>query len=316
MRVAVYGSLAYDRILNFRGLFSEHIIPDKTHQLNVSFFAPDMKESYGGTAGNVAYSLSLLGAEPIILARAGNDFEPYRAWLEKSGVNTGMIETDDRVRTAFATILTDRKDNQIAAFYPGAAGTPYGGLKHGALDGVSLAIIGPGNPDDMRRLPGYLRAGKIPFIYDPSQQIPVLSGDDLKDGIAGARALMTNDYELALIMQKTGWSERDMLKETDLLVTTLGEEGSTIQTRDESLAIPPGKPKKIEDPTGAGDAYRAGFMFGLLRRWPLSAVGRFAGIIACYTVEEHGTQTHTFTLDDVQSRYRNNFNEDLPASKQ
>jgi len=312
MRVAVYGSLAYDRILNFRGLFADHIIPGKTHQLNVSFFAPVMKESYGGTAGNVAYSLSLLGMEPVILSRAGNDFAQYRAWLTTNGIGTNTIEVDEEVRTAFATILTDERDNQIAAFYPGATEKPYVLPQQEPAD-ITLSIVGPGNPSDMKEFPEYFRGKHIPFIYDPAQQIPTLSGDDLKNGIRGSRALISNDYELALIMEKTGWSEKDILKETDMVVTTLGGEGSNIQTPDGSLTIPPGKPKEVKDPTGAGDAYRAGFMFGLLQEWPLPTVGRFAGIIACYTVETYGTQTHTFTVDEVQSRYRENFNEDLPT---
>lgn len=311
MRILVSGSLAYDRILNFRGLFADSLIPDKTHQINVSFFAPDLAESFGGTAGNIAYSLGILGINPQIFARAGNDFAPYLTHLEKAGVDTGHIEVDEKVRTAFATILTDEKDNQIAAFYPGAMGKPYA-LPLPAPEEAALAIVAAGNPDDMRTLPKYFRERGIPYIFDPAQQIPMLSADDLAGGIQRSRMLIANDYELALIMKKTGWSEKDIMKETEILVTTLGGEGSRIQTRNGSLAIPPGKPKKAKDPTGAGDAYRAGFIFGLLNEWPLPVVGRFAGIIACYTVETYGTQAHTFTLDEVQSRYRENFNEEVP----
>lgn len=311
MKIAVYGSLAYDRILNFRGNFADHILPNKAHQINVSFFAPTLSESYGGVAGNIAYSLALLKAELVILARAGNDFAPYREWLLRHGVDTKLIEIDERARTAFATILTDEKDNQIAAFYPGAMEKPYA-LPFPLPKEVALAIVGAGNPDDMRKFPEHFRESGIPFIYDPAQQIPALSSEDLVSGMRGAEALIANDYELALIMKKTGLSEADILKETNMLVTTLGERGSRILTHEETFEIPPAKPKSNEDPTGAGDAYRAGFIFGLLKKWPLPMVGRFAGVIACWAVEKKGTQAHTFTQDDVQSRYRENFGEGLP----
>lgn len=310
-RVVVYGSLAYDRILNFRGDFTEHILPEKTHRLNVSFFAPTLSESYGGTAGNIAYSLALLEAEPIIFARAGNDFASYLTWLTEGGVDTTFIETDSAVRTAFATVITDDKDNQIAAFYPGAMEKPLS-TPFPTLNDAALAIVSAGNPDDMRALPEYFRTSNIPFVFDPAQQIPVLSGDDLKSGMRGARALVANDYELALIVKKTGLSEKDIVKEVEILVTTFGEKGSRIMTKDETFEVPAARPASNEDPTGAGDAYRAGFMFGLLQGWPLQTVGKFAGIIAAYTVEKHGTQTHTFTPDEVQSRYKDNFNEELP----
>lgn len=311
MKIAVYGSLAYDRILNFEGNFADHILPDKAHQINVSFFAPTLSESYGGTAGNIAYSLALLTAQPSIVARAGNDFAPYSEWLARHGVDTKLIEIDENARTAFATILTDEKDNQIAAFYPGAMEKPYAAPLPAPKD-ILLAIVAAGNPDDMRKLPGHFRTNGIPFIYDPAQQIPALSSEDLVSGMRGAEALIANDYELALIMKKTGLSEADILKETEMLVTTLGERGSRVAVQEETFEIPPAKPKSNEDPTGAGDAYRAGFIVGMLNGWPLSVVGRFAGVIACYAVEKKGTQAHTFTSDDVQSRYRENFGEGLP----
>lgn len=311
MKVAIYGSLAYDRILDFKGNFVDHILPDKTDRLNVSFFAPDLSESYGGVAGNIAYSLALLGGTPLVFSRAGNDFAPYGAWLMKNGADISHVETDGSVRTAFATILTDEKDNQITAFYPGAMAHPYASPLP-AKGGASLAIVGAGNPDDMRAFPEHFRANGTPFIYDPGQQIPALSPDDLKNGMRGAEALISNDYELALIMKETGMSEADILKGTRMLITTFGEKGSRIVTAEEMFEIPPAAPKKNEDPTGAGDAYRAGFLYGLVSGWPLPVIGRFAGTLACYAVEMHGTQVHTFTMDEVQSRYRGNFNEEFP----
>jgi adenosine kinase len=310
MRILVAGSLAFDRILNFDGLFSEHILPDKIHSINVSFFAPDMKESLGGCAGNISYSLALMGDTPVILARAGKDFAQYSQVLARAGVDTSLIELDQSVVTAAATILTDRKDNQITAFHPGAMGSPY---TFGTLEG-DFVIIGPTNPVDMQTLPALCREAQIPFMFDPGQQIPVLSADDLRNGITGAKVVISNDYEQSLIMVKTGWSVDDILAHAEILVTTLGENGSIIKTKNETINIPPAKPLSIKDPTGAGDAYRSGFVHALLKGWPLDVAGRLAGLVAIYAVETQGTQAHGFTLDEIRTRYQENFNSELPTN--
>ncbi|MEK9177178.1 MAG: carbohydrate kinase family protein [Patescibacteria group bacterium] len=313
-RILVSGSLAYDRIMNFGGLFSEHFIPGKSHDINVSFALEDLRESFGGTAGNIAYSLALLGMKPFVLARVGHDFAPYRSWLANRGVDTHLLELDEALRTAFAMIMTDRKDNQITAFYPGAMEKPYT-IPERVLGGADFAVIAPGNPEDMRRLPEYYRANAIPFMYDPGQQMTSLTQDDLKEGMRGAKIFIVNDYEMAMTEEKTGLDEKGILEHAEIVVTTLGDKGSRIATKAAVIEIPPAKPENEDDPTGAGDAYRAGFIFGLLNDWPLAQAGRLGGLVACYTIELAGTQTHAFTLDDVQSRYRENFKESLPPVK-
>lgn len=307
MNILVSGSLAYDRILNFDGKFADHILPDKIHSLNVSFFSPEMEESFGGTAGNIAYNLKLLDGTPVILARGGSDFVDYKNWFEKSGISTESIEIDANLKTAVATILTDESNNQIAAFYPGAMLEAY---KKTIPEGT-LAIVAAGNPDDMKNMPAVFKDRRVPYIYDPAQGIPILSGDDLKAGITGAEIVISNDYELSLIKDKTGWDESEILKHTKILVTTMGEKGSRIMTTSETIFVPPAQAKSAEDPTGAGDAYRAGFIAGYMRELPLKTCGQLGAMVACYTVERHGTQTHKFSLVELRERYHTNFNETL-----
>ena len=310
-RILVSGSLAYDRNMDFPGLFQEHIIPEKTHSINVSFFVNTVRESSGGTAGNIAYNLGLLGETPVIVATAGSDFGPCGSWLTAHGADISLVQKIPGEKTAFATIITDEKNNQITAFYAGAMKTPYR-FQDVMLEDMDFALIGAGNPIDMRTLPEILRALKIPFIFDPGQQIPALSSDDIKNGINGSRVFIVNDYELALIEKKTLWNETEIVKHTDILVVTKGGDGSEIKTQKETLGVPAAKPAQVSDPTGAGDAYRAGFIVGLSKNWPLETCGKFAGVVACYTIETYGTQTHMFTGVDLKKRYKENFGEELP----
>ncbi len=307
MHVLVSGSLAYDRILDFEGKFADHILPDKIHKLNVSFFAPHMEESFGGTAGNIAYNLRLLDEAPYILARGGADFSDYHQWLEKNKVTVSGIEVDPELKTAVATILTDETNNQIAAFYPGAMMEPY--TKD--IPEGRFGIVAAGNPEDMKRMPKLFKERHIPYLYDPAQGIPILSGDDLRDGITGAEAVISNDYELELIKDKTKWSDSEILSKTKVLVTTLGEKGSRIMTASGVIEVPSGVVDNADDPTGAGDAFRAGFIAGYLREFPLKTCAQLGAIVACYTVERHGTQTHHFSLQELRDRYYKNFNETL-----
>lgn len=310
MKIFVSGSLAYDRIMDFSGRFSEHILPDKIHSLNVSFLLDTFTENFGGTAGNIAYNLALLGEAPIVLAAAGNDFLPYRDWLEKNRVDTNAINIIPEEKTSFCYIVTDRADNQITAFYPGAMKFPAQPLAK-ELE-PAMAIISPGYLAGMREYPGFYKKNNIPYIYDPGQQIPALAGDDLIAGISGAKAFISNDYELSLVMQKTGLSENDILAKTEILVTTLGEKGSIIKTGDAVYAIPPARAANASDPTGAGDAFRAGFIKGLAHGLPLETCGRLAATVAVYTVEKYGTQTHSFTMEELRERYEDNFKQALP----
>jgi adenosine kinase len=311
MKILVSGSLAYDRIMDFKGLFGDHILPERTHQVNISFYIDSLSESFGGSAGNIAYALSLLGEHALILATAGNDFEFYRSWLDDHKVDTSHVRIDEGEKTAFATIITDRNNNQITAFYAGAMQSP-AHIPESLFSEKVFGIVAPGNLADMRTLPPKYRHNNIPFIFDPGQNIPVLSADDLKNGIQGSAAFITNDYEFAMVEKKTGWSETDILKHTGILVTTFGEKGSRIRTEEQDILVPAAQAETVKDPTGAGDAYRAGFVHGLLKGWPLETCGKFAGLIGCYAVEVRGTQAHSFTKAELRKRYKENFNEELP----
>src|SRR3989344_9408893 len=248
-RILVSGSLAYDRIMNFPGLFADHIIPDKIHTINVSLFVETLRESAGGTAGNIAYNLGLLGEKPVVVGVAGADFGPCGSWLTSHGADISLVQKVPEEKTAFATIITDQKDNQITAFYPGAMKSPYR-FENAILEHFDFAIIGAGNPEDMRVLPHILRTLKVPFMFDPGQQIPTLSSDDIKNGIEGSRVFIVNDYELSIIEKKTGWDKGEILKHTAMLVTTKGGEGSEIKLEKETLEVPAAKPLRISDPTG------------------------------------------------------------------
>jgi len=310
-KILVTGSVAYDRIMNFPGYFKDNILPDKIHILNVSFFINQLKESFGGTAGNIAYNLSLLGFKPSILGNVGaKDFIMYEAWLKKNKIDLSQINILSNQQTASAYIITDKSDNQIAGFFPGAMNKPITSGKLN-LSGVKLAIVSPQNPIDMIKLPEIFKKKNIPYIFDPGQQVTSLSGPQLKKAITGSYVLVGNDYEINLISKKTGWSISQILKKTQILVTTLGSKGSKIQQGLKTYKIKPAKPKNTSDPTGAGDAYRAGLIYGLINNWDLGKTGKLAGLVSVYTVELYGTQTHKFTKKSLASRYRQNFKETL-----
>ncbi|MBI4135803.1 carbohydrate kinase family protein [Candidatus Uhrbacteria bacterium] len=338
--ILVSGSLAYDYIMDFPGYFRDHILPDKLHVLSVSFLIDKMERNFGGTAGNIAYNLALLGEKPTILSSAGNDFKEYGKWLRAKGIGLRALRNVKGAPTAAAYIMTDRADCQIVGFYPGAMQRAALQLRANsighralmkllALSPKPLAIIAPGNLDDMKMLPALYKKYKVSYIYDPGQNIAALTGADLRQGITGAKVFIFNDYELAMVLKKTGWRKREMVNRVEALVTTLGEKGSTIEIRNSkfeirgmksktsfqfpvsSFKIPPAKPKNTSDPTGAGDAYRAGFIKGLLMGLPYDKVGKLAATVAAYTVEKYGTQTHTFTWSGLCKRYRENFKESL-----
>ncbi len=324
--ILVSGSLAYDRIMNFPGYFRDHLLPEKLHQISVGFLIDTITQHFGGTAGNIAYNLSLLGEKTILLGSAGNDYAVYRAWQKKNGIDTSLVQVIQNKQTATAYIMTDKADNQITGFHPGALAqsTPLSVLSADVLRKIKIAIVSPGNNDDMRALSILCRTNRIPYIYDPGQEISRLSKKDLIDGMTGAKALIVNDYELAMVQKKTGFTKKQLLDKVDILVTTLGEKGSIIainpkfeirnpkqiqnpKSKIQSYKIPAVKAKKVVDPTGAGDAYRAGFIHGLLQGWSMEKVGRFAALTAVYTVEKAGTQTHRFSRAVLQRKYREKF---------
>jgi adenosine kinase len=308
MKILVSGSMAYDRIMDFPGKFEDHILPDKIHVLNVSFEVNGLKENFGGTAGNIAYSLSLLKEKPIPLAAVGVDFDRYRRWLKENNIDLSGIRSIPDVFTAGAYITTDLSDNQITGFNPGAMKytSDYSFSNVDPLD--CLAIISPGNTDDMIHYCRKYKALGIPYIMDPGQQIPVLTGKRLNEMISGAYLLVSNDYELDMIKKAVGADTNDLLKLTPTLITTLGENGSVIVSVDGEKKIPAIKVKQVVDPTGAGDAYRAGLIKGLVMGGPIAEAARMGATCAAYAVECYGTQAHRFTLDEFRKRYAGSFN--------
>ncbi|MFP4212993.1 MAG: carbohydrate kinase family protein [Desulfohalobiaceae bacterium] len=308
MHIYVSGSLAYDRIMNFPDKFSNHILPDKIHILNVCFLVQDLEEKFGGTAGNIAYTLSLLQEKPVLISQAGSDFQRYQDWLQKHGISLHGVRFLQDVPTASAYITTDRADNQITAFNPGAMSYPTNGFFQDFQARDSLAIVSPGNLEDMQQFPGIYRDLGLPFILDPGQNIPAFKAQQLTEMLKGSRALIVNDYELSLIQEATGLDKPGLLELTQAVITTLGEEGSLIQERgQEEQRVPAAQVLEPVDPTGAGDAYRAGLIKGLAQGLDLAKAARVASVSACYAVEHKGTQEHYFTPQEFWDRYQSNF---------
>lgn len=306
MAIYVSGSLAFDRIMNFSGRFSDHILSDKIHTLNVSFFVENLEEKRGGCAGNIAYNLALLGKRPIILASAGKDFGNYAAVLENFGLSLAGIRRVDEKFTAAAYINTDTMNNQITAFCASAMLEPCRYDFKIADPKASLAIISPGNMQDMSSLAKKYKQEQVRYVYDPGQQIPVLSKEELLDGIQGSLALVTNDYELEMIRKATGRGKSEILEMTRCLITTYGERGSFVQALKEDKggvhisAVPVAK---VLDPTGAGDAYRSGLVKGLDDGLSFVESAKLGATCASFCVEKYGTQEHAFTMEEFQARH-------------
>ncbi|OGG60888.1 hypothetical protein A3C86_02690 [Candidatus Kaiserbacteria bacterium RIFCSPHIGHO2_02_FULL_49_16] len=310
-KIIVSGSLAFDRIMNYHGLFGDHFIPDRLHNINLSFMVDKLSVEFGGTAGNIAYNLAMLGEVPEIISTAGTDFGPYRSHLLLSGVDPTSIRIVEGELTASAVVLTDSANNQISAFHPGAGKFPYDTPIE--TEGRALAIVGPGNIEDMTTLMAYFKKKGLRYYYDPGQQITALTADQLKEGISGAHTLFVSDYEFGLVAQKTGWAAGAILEHVTNLVVTSGIEGSRVFTKDAEWKVPSAPSDDAEDPTGAGDAYRAGFIKGTLLGLPLATCAKLGGVVAAYAVETYGTQTHRFTFPEVVERYRKSFGEKLPV---
>ncbi len=310
-KIIVSGSVAFDRIMDFPGLFEDHFVPEKMHKISLSFQVDRLSLGFGGTAGNVAYNLALLGEQPEIIATVGTDFSSYRSHLLLSGVEPSSIREVEGELTSSAFVITDKADNQIAAFHMGAGAHRYDIPV--TLEGRSLAIISPGCIPDVTTLPAYYRSHNFRYLYDPGQAITALSSEQLSDGITGAAVLFGTDYEFGLMAQKTGWAEGAMLERVPVLVVTYGEGGSRIVSREGEWKIGATKANEALDPTGAGDAYRAGFIKGMMLGLPLQACGQLGSTVAAFAVDAAGTQTHKFTLQEVAERYYKTYVQKLPV---
>lgn len=316
MTIVLSGSLAFDYIMNFPGYFEDHILPDKIHVLNVSFLVESLERQRGGVAGNIAYSLGLLGQPCRLVGTVGEDFAEYRVELEKLGIDLhGVVVVDDMV-TASAFITTDRADNQITGFYPGAMSKAGDYGIQALLDGAAVAVVSPTAPVAMRRHVDELVTVGIPFLFDPGQQVVALSAEDLRAGVDGATILAANDYELALIEDKLELSREEIVERVDVVAVTFGDLGSTIYADGTSYEIPPSEPWRVVDPTGAGDGYRAGLLAGYTRDINWESAGRIASAAATYVVEQKGTQAHRYTREEFCDRFAAEFPEHQSALSQ
>ena len=311
MTVVCTGSIAYDYILTFKGHFKDHILLDKTHILNLSFLVDDLQKRRGGVAGNYAVNLALLGQPAAVLATAGTDAAEYRDWLVARGIDCRGLRLLEGELSATGFTTTDLDANQLTGYYGGAMWrAAMLGLDDAPPD-VEAVIIGPNDPGAMKRLVHECRERGVPFVFDPAHQLPMMSAEDVMDSTRGAWIVIGNDYELELIEQRTGRDEAGLLELAEMVVTTLGRHGSRITTRGEVVEIPAAPPLRESDPTGAGDAYRAGLVVGLLRGLDLDIAGRVASLAGTYVVEQVGTIEHDYTHDEFSRRCQESFGIEL-----
>ncbi|CEF48434.1 unnamed protein product [uncultured bacterium] len=308
MRIFVTGSIAFDYIMVFPGRFRDHIIPDKMHVLSVSFLVDSLQRRRGGTAANIAYNLALLGGRPSVVGTVGEDFAEYRQWLESRGVETASIKVIPGEHTASCFINTDLQDNQITAFYPGAmAHAATISLHEVGVKPDDLVIIAPNDPRAINRYAAECTAAGIPYLFDPSMQLPRMDKAELEVGCKGAKILAGNDYEFGMMADKMGIAEADLRRRTPITVMTKGEAGALITVDGQEYDIPPARPEKVVDPTGAGDAFRSGFVLGMSKGFSWPTVGRLAALTAVYAIEQPGPQEHSYTIEQFVARYKENY---------
>jgi adenosine kinase len=309
----ICGSVAYDTIMVFPDRFKAHILPDKLHMLNVAFLVPQMRREFGGCAGNIAYNLKLLGDLGYPMGGIGSDFAPYREWMQKTGVSEKYLVTIPEEHCAQAFITTDLDANQITAFHPGA-------MNHSAKikvppnDGISIGVVAPDSRQGMLEHAEQFKAAGIPFIFDPGQAMPLFAGDDFKRFISIADWLALNDYEWHLLQERTGWTAADCLKHVKALIITRGGEGSEIHVNGRVHQIPCAKAREVVDPTGCGDAYRAGLIHGILRGLDWETTGRIASLMGAIKISVRGTQNHSFTLPEFAQLYADSFGQPLKSA--
>ena len=307
MSVLICGSMAYDHIMLFQDQFKNHILPDKVHILNVSFLVPEMRREFGGCAGNIAYNLNLLDTSLALpMATVGKDFESYAYWMDSHNINRKYIKVIEDAYTAQAFITTDLDDNQITAFHPGA-------MNHSQENNISdvsscsLGIVSPDGRDGMLKHAQQFTEKNIPFIFDPGQGLPMFNGEELIQFIEQANWVTVNDYEWQMMKEKTGLSKKEITEKVEALIVTRGGEGSHIYTKEGLIEVPIVEPESISDPTGCGDAYRAGLLYGLVNNMDIEIAGKIASLMGSIKISCHGTQNHTFTIDEFMSQLESKF---------
>lgn len=306
MTALVCGSIAYDHIMVFHDHFKNHILPEKTHMLNLSFVVPEMNKEFGGCAGNIVYNLKLLGAESLPMATVGIDFDVYRERFNTLGIDARYVKVIEGKYTAQCFITTDLDDNQINFFQIGAMADSHENSVTDAT-GISIGIVAPDGKDGMLSHAGQFAEAGIPFIFDPGQNVPLIDKDELLTAFEQASWLTFNDYEWQQIEDKTGLNTKSAMELVDALVVTLGGKGSVIYTRQGEYEIPVAQAQQVEDPTGCGDAYRAGLLYGLMRDMDWETVGRVASMIGAMKIEVKGTQNHSFSEQEFADRFKENF---------
>ena len=306
MSALICGSLAFDTIMVFPDQFKNHILPDKVHILNVSFLVPRMRREFGGCAGNIAYNLKLLGGEPVPMATVGQDFAPYREHFAEQQIDMSQIRIIDELFTPQAFITTDHDNNQITAFHPGAMMRSHDNHVKD-VPGVTFGIVAPDGREGMiQNAAEFLECG-IPFIFDPGQALPLFNGPELRQFIEQADYVVVNDYESNLLQQRTGWTEKDIVARTKAYITTQGPRGAIIHTPEKSFDIPPAHERRVVDPTGCGDAFRAGLIFGIEKGYDWLTVGRMSNLMGALKVEHPGTQNQRFDFAEFNEQFKQQF---------
>jgi adenosine kinase len=309
MDILLTGSVAYDYLMTFPGLFKEQILPERLESISLSFLVESMSRQRGGVAPNIAYSMALLGERPRVMATVGEDFEEYRAWLESKGVDTALMKVVPGLFTASFFATTDQANAQIASFYPGAMGHAGSQSIRELPSKPDLVLVSPNEPGAMTKFAAECRALDIPYLYDPSQQVLRLEGSELARDMEGAYLLFCNDYEYGLISKKTGWDLAQMLKHVKVLVVTRGKDGATLYTNGEQRHIPTVPEREIVDPTGVGDAFRGGFLAGYARGFDWQLCGQIGSLAAVYCLEQRGPQSHAYTRAEFVQRFRQHFDD-------
>lgn len=310
MHALICGSLAFDIIMVFDGHFKDHILPERIHAINVAFTVPSMRREFGGCAGNIAYGVKLLGGLPLIMTTVGDDFPPYyAAHLRTWGIPQTYIKTIPNTFTAQAFITTDRDDNQITAFHPGAMGVSHKTSVLSAVnkESISLGIVAPDSHDGMLQHAREFREAKVPFIFDPGQAMTLFTGEELFECIQLATYVAVNDYECSLLVEKTGKPLTELISEVEAFIVTKGSEGAVIYTNNREINVPCASAEALIDPTGCGDAFRAGLIYGIQNRFDWETTGRLAALMGAIKIEKRGGQNYYFTREQFASRYEAEF---------